>query len=291
MQQHPNATISRRHCLAAMLATGTALLSGCATTAPNTKKYVLVPGAYHGGWAWDAVKPLLEKPGVRVFAPTLKGLAERQQENGPDVNLDTHINEVVALFDKEQLNNVVLVGHSYAGMVVTGVCDQRPERIAHVVYLDAFLPESGQRLYDMVPPAASAQARQATRDRGDGYKAFAPSAAIWGVTGPLLDDINKRMTPQPAMTSEQPLILKRGGPYAVPRRARPARARQPRPARARAAGDHARRLGAMERPDAGHSSRCPGRDHVHRTRHAACLTSSLLTRAAARVIRGAAAPR
>jgi pimeloyl-ACP methyl ester carboxylesterase len=218
MQQHPNPTINRRHCLTAMLATGTALISGCATTAPNTKTYVLVHGAYHGAWAWDAVKPLLEKPGVRVLAPTLKGLAERELENGPDVNLDTHINEVIALLDKEKLSNVVLVGHSYAGMVVTGVCDQRPERIAHVVYLDAFLPESGQSLYDMVPPAGRALARQGTKDRGQGYKAFPPPAANWGVTGPLLDEINKRMTPQPAMTSEQPLILKRGGPYAVPRR-------------------------------------------------------------------------
>lgn len=218
MQEHPNTTISRRHCLAAMVATGTALMSGCATTAPSTKTYVLVHGAYHGGWAWDAVKPLLEKPGVRVIAPTLKGLAERQNENGPGVNLDTHINEVVALLDNEQLRNVVLVGHSYAGMVVTGVCDQRPERIAHVIYLDAFLPESGQSLYDLVPPAARARAREETKAKGQGYQAFAPSAAIWGVTGPLLDDINKRMTPHPAMTSEQPLILKRGGPYAVPRR-------------------------------------------------------------------------
>lgn len=210
--------MQRRDYLAAMLATCAAAMTGCATTSAQPKTYVLIHGAYHGRWAWEAVTPLLEKPGVRVIAPTLKGLAERQNENGPDVNLDTHINEVIALLEKEDLRNVVLVGHSYAGMVVTGVCDRRPERIAHVVYLDAFLPESGQSLYDLVPPAGRARARQETQEKGQGYKAFAPSAAIWGVTGPLLDDINRRMTPHPAMTSEQPLILTRGGPYAVPRR-------------------------------------------------------------------------
>lgn len=218
MPEHRNTTISRRHCLAAILSTGAAVLSGCATTALNAKTYVLVHGAWHGGWAWDAVRPLLERPGIRVLAPTLKGLAGRQNENGPNVNLDTHIHEVIALLDKEQLRNIVLVGHSYAGMVVTGVCDQRPERIAHVVYLDAFLPESGQSLYDLVPPAARAKARQDTKEKGEGYKALPPSAAIWGVTGPALEDINRRMTPHPAMTNEQPVVLKRGGPYAVPRR-------------------------------------------------------------------------
>lgn len=218
MRQQRTNIMKRRNCLATLLAAGAALMSGCATSLTGSRTYVLVHGAYHGGWAWDAVKPLLEKPGVRVIAPTLKGLAERQEENGPNINLDTHINEVIALLDKAQLNNVVLVGHSYAGMVVTGVCDQRPERIAHVVYLDAFLPESGQSLYDLVPPAARARARGETAEKGQGYKAFPPTAAIWGVTGALLDEINKRMTPHPAMTSEQPLILKRGGPYAVPRR-------------------------------------------------------------------------
>ena len=130
------ANMHRRDYLTAMLA-GAAVMTGCATTSARPKTYVLIHGAYHGRWAWDAVKPLLEKPGVRVLAPTLKGLAERQHENGPEVNLDTHIDEVIALLETEQLRDVVLVGHSYAGMVVTGVCDRRPERIAHVVYLDA----------------------------------------------------------------------------------------------------------------------------------------------------------
>lgn len=212
---------SRRACLAglASLASGASLLGGCATPAAKSRDFVLVHGAWHGNWAWDSVKPLLEKKGVRVFAPTLKGLAERQGENGPGVTLETHISEIVALLDKEQLNNVVLVGHSYAGFVVTGVCDRRPERIAHVVYLDAFVPDSGQKVYDYVRPAERVQrTRDETHDKGQGYKAFAPPAANWGLSGELMDYVNKRMTPHPAMTNEEPLILTRGGPYAVPRR-------------------------------------------------------------------------
>ncbi|HUG26298.1 alpha/beta fold hydrolase [Piscinibacter sp.] len=214
-------TISRRSCLAgiACLASGSTLLSGCATTQGKSKDYVLIHGAWHGSWAWDAVKPLLEKPGTRVLAPTLKGLAERQDENGPNVTLETHIAEVVALLDSEHLNNIVLVGHSYAGFVVTGVCDRRPERIAHVVYLDAFVPESGQKVYDYVKPAERVQQMRAdTRNRGQGYRSFPPPAANWGLSGELMDYVNKRMTPHPAMTNEEPILLTRGGPCAVPRR-------------------------------------------------------------------------
>lgn len=212
---------SRRACLVgvASLASGASLLGGCGTPASRTRDIVLVHGAWHGNWAWEAVTPLLERQGARVFAPTLKGLAERQGENGPDVTLDTHINEVIALIERERLANIVLVGHSYAGFVVTGVCDRRPERIAHVVYLDAFVPESGQKVYDYVKPAERVQrTREETRDKGEGYKAFPPPAANWGLTGALMASVNKRMTPHPAMTNEQALVLTRGGPYAVPRR-------------------------------------------------------------------------
>lgn len=219
MKPHPITLAGRRACLTALGALGASLITGCATRPRNAKTYVLIHGAYHGAWAWEKVKPMLEEQGYRVFAPTLKGLAEREGENGPDVTLNTHIDEVIALLDRENLDDVVLVGHSYAGMVVTGVCDRRPQRIAHVVYLDAFLPESGQRLYDFVQPASRVdQIRRDTIEKGKGYQAFPPSAAAWGVTEPLLSYVNKRMTPHPANTSEQVLVLRQGGPYAVPRR-------------------------------------------------------------------------
>src|SRR5688500_11127625 len=99
--------------------------------------FVLVHGAWGGGWAWKRVAPLLRRQGHEVFTPTLTGLGERAHLTSRDVNLDTHIRDIENLLLYEDLENVVLVGWSYGGMVVTGVLDRVPERLAHVVYLDA----------------------------------------------------------------------------------------------------------------------------------------------------------
>lgn len=206
--------VSRRQSLALL----TVLLAGRATPSAKPKTYVLVHGGWHGSWTWERVQPLLEKAGDRVFAPTLKGLAERQNENGPDVTLTTHIDEVVEILDKHRLDDVVLVGHSYAGFVITGVCDRSSERIGHVVYLDAFLPQDGQNLYDFIPPARAEQMRRQVVEKGQGYKSFPPSAASWGLPADLVDEVNRRMTPHPANTYEERLTVRRGGPYAVPKR-------------------------------------------------------------------------
>src|SRR6476660_1698835 len=91
--------------------------------------FVLVHGAWHGGWCWKRVTPLLRAAGHEVFAPTLTGLGERAHLASRGINLDTHINDVVMLMEAEELEDVVLVGHSYAGMVITGVADRAPQRI------------------------------------------------------------------------------------------------------------------------------------------------------------------
>lgn len=209
--------VSRRQSLTFLA--GAMLLAGCASPPAKPRTYVLVHGAWHGGWEWEKVVPLLESAGARVFAPTLKGLAERQNENGPDVTLTTHIEEVVALLNKHQLDDVILVGHSYAGFVITGVCDRSAERIGQVVYLDAFVPSDGQNLYDLVQPAARVEnMRKEVAEKGQGYKSLPPNAAIWGLSGQLADEVNRRMTPQPANTFEERITLRRGGPYAVPKR-------------------------------------------------------------------------
>ena len=208
---------TRRQALGILTATGALL--GCATSQAQPKTYVLIHGGWLGSWVWDEIRPLLEKEGARVFAPTLKGLAERKAENGPNVTLTVHIDEVVDLIKGHQLRNVILVGHSYAGFVVTGVCDRIPERIGHVVYLDAFVPQSGQNLYDFIqPPARTQQMRREVLEKGEGFKSFPPPAAIWGLTGELLNEVNQKMTPHPAMTYEERLELRRGGPYAISKR-------------------------------------------------------------------------
>src|SRR4051794_24598156 len=113
--------------------------------------FVLVHGSWHGGWCWERLTPLLEAAGHVVYTPTLTGLGERADEATPDVGLMTHVQEIAALFESKDLRDVVLVGHSYAGMVITGVADAVDERIATLVYLDACVPQDGQGVMDILP--------------------------------------------------------------------------------------------------------------------------------------------
>ena len=112
-------------------------------------QFVLVHGAWHGGWCWQRVTDRLIAQGHRVFAPTLTGLCERSHLNSPGVNLSTQISDVVNEILWKDLENVVLVGHSYGGMVITGVAEQVASKIASIVYLDAFVPADGQSLGDL----------------------------------------------------------------------------------------------------------------------------------------------
>jgi pimeloyl-ACP methyl ester carboxylesterase len=118
--------------------------------------YVLVHGAWHGGWCWKRVAPLLRAAGHEVFTPTLTGVGEREHLGSADIDLSTHVTDIVKLLEFEELTDVVLVGHSYGGMVITGVAQQAPERLGELVYLDAFVPNDGQSTVEMVGPAAAA---------------------------------------------------------------------------------------------------------------------------------------
>jgi pimeloyl-ACP methyl ester carboxylesterase len=111
--------------------------------------FVLVHGAWHGGWCWQRVSERLTAQGHRVFAPTLTGVGERSHLDSPSVDLSTHIRDVVNEIRWKDLENVVLVGHSYGGMVISGVAEQVAPKIASIVYLDAFVPADGQSLVDL----------------------------------------------------------------------------------------------------------------------------------------------
>jgi len=112
--------------------------------------FVLVHGAGHGGWCWQRVADRLTAKGHRVFAPTLTGLGERSHLLNDKINLTTHISDIVNEITWKDLDQIVLVGHSYGGMVITGVAEQLVSRIASIVYLDAFLPGDGQSVTDVV---------------------------------------------------------------------------------------------------------------------------------------------
>lgn len=166
--------------------------------------FVLVHGAWHGGWCWQKVIPLLEAAGHVVYAPTLTGLAERASELSPDVGLDTHIQDVVGLVQEKNLHGVILVGHSYGGMVITGVVDAVPERIAHLVYLDTFVPRDGESMVSVSPVVIWLLRKQA---QADGWRI--DSRGDYGVTTePDRSWVLSKVTSQPLKTLEQPLHLK-----------------------------------------------------------------------------------
>ena len=161
--------------------------------------FVLVHGAWFGGWCWKKVTPRLRAAGHDVFAPTLTGLGERAHLLTPDVGLDTHIEDVLAVLEFENLTNVVLVGHSYAGMVIAGTAQRAAPRLAELVYLDAFLPEDGKSLNDYLPkPHPSV---------GGLVEPLDPRAAF-GVTDERdLDWVRPRLRRQSERTFSQPAAL------------------------------------------------------------------------------------
>jgi pimeloyl-ACP methyl ester carboxylesterase len=112
-------------------------------------KFLICHGAWSAAWAWKKIRPLLRAAGHDVFTPTYTGLGERAHLASPTVDLDLHIQDVLAVIEYEDLDDFILVGHSYGGMVATGVADRVPERLRQLVYLDAFVPGDGQSLNDL----------------------------------------------------------------------------------------------------------------------------------------------
>ena len=126
--------------------------------------FVVAHGAWGAGWAWKKMHPLMAARGHRLVTPTYTGLGERGHLARPDIDLDTHIADILGVLEFEDLNDVKLIGHSYGGMVATGVADRARSRIAQLIYLDAFAPDDGDSVLDLLPPAVRAQrqARQPT---------------------------------------------------------------------------------------------------------------------------------
>ena len=169
--------------------------------------FVLVHGAWHGSWCWKRVRKALQAHGHEVFTPTLTGVGERSHLLSPQVDLETHIHDVVNLIRWEELSNIVLCGHSYAGCVVCSVADRVPERIAALVYLDAFVPENGQSLSDTLPPEQWNAHLEATRVHGEGWKVPPIPAAAFSVNAKDADWMDRQCTVQALAAFVQPLRL------------------------------------------------------------------------------------
>ncbi len=167
---------------------------------------VLAHGAWSAAWAWKKMRPRLRAAGHEFFAPTYTGLGERAHLARPEIDLSTHIQDVLAVLEIEDLTDVTLLGHSYGGMVATGVADKAAGRIARVVYIDAFAPRNGQSLFDLVGPKAEGNMRAGAAKDGDGWRLpvgpmppdTAPEDVAWA---------SPRRKPQPIRTFEQKIEL------------------------------------------------------------------------------------
>jgi pimeloyl-ACP methyl ester carboxylesterase len=180
--------------------------------------FVLVHGAWHGGWCWVHVRERLQAAGHRVFTPTLSGLGARRHLLSPAIDLETHIADVVGLLEAEELRDVVLVGHSYAGAVAIGTVDRARRHIGRLILLDALLLDFGEAPIDLTPPEIAAARRAQVAREGGGLVMPCPPAAVFGVTDPAdAAWVARRLTPHPFATYEQKLARTGTGLGDVPR--------------------------------------------------------------------------
>jgi pimeloyl-ACP methyl ester carboxylesterase len=187
-----------------------------------TATFVLVHGAWHGGWCWRDVAAGLEKAGHRVLAPTLSGLGERAGELSSEVSLSTHIENVISAVEAAGIDRFVLIGHSYGGMVITGVADRLAQRIDHLVYLDAAIPRDGQSMLtvgEAKPPEVIEATRQGLAAlSADGGLSMQPlPVEAFGIPPDhaSYDWVKANLTPHPFKTWLAPITLAYGGGQVV----------------------------------------------------------------------------
>ncbi len=172
--------------------------------------FLVAHGAWSAGWAWKKMHPLMRSRGHRLVTPTYTGLGERAHLAHPGIDLDAHIDDMLAVLHYEDLTDVVLVGHSYGGMVATGVADRAPAKIARLVYLDAFVPRQGEALFDLVSAEARAGMRKAADEAGDGWR-IPPNPLPPDTDQIDVSWIMPRRVMQPRKTFEQPVRLAGAG--------------------------------------------------------------------------------
>ena len=176
--------------------------------------FVLVHGAWHGGWCYRDTAKALRDAGHTVFTPTHSGLGERSHQSSEAITLETHIRDVCGVIEWEELNDVILCGHSYGGMVITGVADRMADRIKALVYLDAFVPENGDSLIDLInkalPPEVAAVFvggfRGAALEGRSGMTQPIP-AEMFQIAAANRAWVDRRCVPQALATFDMPALL------------------------------------------------------------------------------------
>ena len=201
--------MNRRSFLATTAAAAAGAAAPLSARAASGKTFVLVHGAWHGGWCWGKVAGILRGRGHTVFTPTQTGLGERSHLLSKSITLDTFVEDIVNVLKFEDLKDVILVGHSFGGPPITGTADRAPERIKQLVYLDAAMLQGGQSVFSLLPPEIVEARKKAAQDTSGGLSIPPPPAASFGLSDPAQQAwLAARLTPHPLGTYESPLNLK-----------------------------------------------------------------------------------
>jgi pimeloyl-ACP methyl ester carboxylesterase len=171
--------------------------------------FVVSHGAWSAGWAWRKMHPLMSARGHRFITPTLTGLGERSHLARPDIDLETHIADILGVLKYEDLSDVNLIGHSYSGMVATGVADRARVRIKQLIYVDAFVPRDGENAFDVLPESVRAQRQAGASNSPDGWR-IPPGPMPPDTPADIRAWCEPLRVPQPVKTFEQKLKLQNG---------------------------------------------------------------------------------
>jgi pimeloyl-ACP methyl ester carboxylesterase len=185
----------------------------CPMNSPSPKTFLVCHGAWAAGWAWKKMHPLMQAAGHRLFTPTYTGLGEREHLANPSIDLETHIQDVLNVIKYEDLRDIVLLGHSYGGLVATGVADRVRDRVTQLIYLDAFVPKDGQSLLDLNEPARQRMREAATS--GDGWR-IPPNPTPPDTPAADVEWLTARRVHMPIQCFEMKLKLQ-GGELTLPR--------------------------------------------------------------------------
>ena len=175
----------------------------------NKPHFLLIHGAWHGGWVWNEISEILNYQGYSVSTPTLTGLGEKKHLLSSKITIDTFIEDVVNHIIFENLNNIILVGHSFAGTVISGVADKLKDRIQKLIYFDAVILKDGQTPFDIAPKELVKERIELAKRFGNGISIPAPSADAFGVFDvkkSLL--LEEKLTPHPLSTFQSKLKIK-----------------------------------------------------------------------------------
>lgn len=178
------------------------------------KTFLVAHGAWSAGWAWKKMHPLMSAAGYRLLTPTYTGLGERDHLANQSNDLQTHVQDLLSIIRYEDLWDIVLIGHSYGGMVATGVADRARDRIAQLIYLDAFVPQNGQACLDLIPPEPRRRMLESVQ-AGDGWR-VPPNPLPPDTMEADLKWIAERRLPQSIKCFEMPLQF-RNGDLTLPR--------------------------------------------------------------------------